>query len=55
MDDYDILRFGLANDVNDNMVITRNFSNAIDITYSGMDVKKTIEIDVDKGKFILVD
>lgn len=48
------VRVFLANDLNNGMVITKEFSNAIDITYSGTDVKKTIAYDTTKGMFVPV-
>lgn len=48
------VRVFLANDLNNGMVITKEFSNSIDITYSGTDVKKTITYDTSKGMFVPV-
>lgn len=49
------IRVFLANDLNNGMVITKEFSNAIDLTYSGTDVKKTIAYDTTRGMFVPVD
>jgi hypothetical protein len=44
----------LANNIDDGMVITKEFSNTIDIAYSGTEVSKTITYDHTKGLFIPV-
>lgn len=49
------VRVFLANDLNNGMVITKEFSNTIDVVYSGTDVKKTIAYDTEKGMFVPVD
>lgn len=42
----------LANDLNNGMVITKEFSNTIDVTYSGTESKKTITYDTSRGIFV---
>lgn len=42
----------LANDIDDGMVITKEFSNTIEIAYSGTEVKKAIAYDTTRGMFI---
>lgn len=42
----------LANDLNNGMVITKEFSNTIDVTYSGTESAKTIAYDASKGIFV---
>ncbi|MGN0161359.1 MAG: hypothetical protein ACI4AQ_08235 [Lachnospiraceae bacterium] len=48
------VRVFLAVNVNNGMVITREFSNSIDVTYTGTEVSKTIAYDDTKGMFIPV-
>lgn len=45
----------LANDLNNGMVITKEFSTAIDVTYSGSETKKTITYDCARGMFVPAD
>ncbi len=42
----------LANDLNNGMVITKEFSNTIDVTYSGTESEKTITYDTSRGIFV---
>lgn len=48
------VRVCLANNLNNGMVITKEFSTAIDVTYSGTETKKTIAYDSTKGMFVPV-
>ncbi|MCH5261840.1 MAG: hypothetical protein J1F42_02920 [Lachnospiraceae bacterium] len=44
----------LANDINDGVVHTREFSNAIEVVYEDNDVEKSIRYDESKGIFVPV-
>lgn len=44
----------LANDINDGVVQTREFSNKIELVYSGNETEKTIKYDETKGLFVPV-
>lgn len=46
------VRVFLSANVNNGMVITKEFSNAIDVTYTGTEVSKTITYDDAKGMFV---
>lgn len=49
------VRVCLSNDLNNGMVITKEFSNSINVTYSGTETAKTIEYDTSRGIFVPVD
>lgn len=44
----------LANDIDDGVVQTREFSNRIELVYSGNETEKTIRYDETKGMFVPV-
>lgn len=44
----------LANDIDDGVVQTKEFSNRIELTYSGNENEKTIKYDEQKGLFVPV-
>ena len=54
MSPIEMVQVFLANDINDGVVHTREFSNAIEVIYENNDVEKSIRYDESKGIFVPV-